>query len=81
MKRIAIAVLGLALLGTGCKSYNDARGRGDAPIGEYDDSPAYILNFPDKFMNIAFKCLGPNGVYTHTRQGPPVVIVDDGNCK
>lgn len=59
MRKIAAALLaGLLLAGTaGCSSYNDARGKGDAPAGKGDDSPAAITNMPDDFRNAAVKCL------------------------
>lgn len=79
-KRNLLAVPVAALILLGCDSYNDKRGRGDAPVGKYDDSPAQIINFPDKFHNVAFKCFGGNGIYTHTRPAPPIVIVNDPEC-
>lgn len=74
------AVVTAALLVAGCDNYNNERGRGDAPVESSDDSPAVIINFPDQFHNIAFKCMGGNGLYTHTREAAPVVIVDDPEC-
>lgn len=53
---------------------------GDAPTGEVDDSPAYIVNMPDTFMNVAFKCMGHNGIYAHTRQASPVIVANDPEC-
>lgn len=75
--RVAVAT-GVVVLLASCS--NDRRGLGDAPVGPKDDSPAQIVNFPDTFMNVAFKCLGANGIYTHTREAAPVVIKDDSNC-
>jgi hypothetical protein len=75
---IAFAVAATAL--TGCSSYNDSRGKGDAPIGKYDDAPVFVRNQPDGFQNVAFSCIGLNGVYTTTREAAPVVIADDPNC-
>ena len=69
-------VVGLVL--TSCSS--DTRGTGDAPVGPYDDSPARIVNFPNNFANVAFKCLGHNGIYSSTREAPPVIIVNDPEC-
>lgn len=67
---------------TGCNRYNDERGKGDAPVkgGRGDDSPAAVINFPDGFMNVAFKCHGRNGIYTHTRAAAPIIVKDDSNC-
>lgn len=80
MKRLVlIGLAALALAGCG-QSWNDKHGLGDAPVGNANDGPAYIVNMPDTFMNVAFKCLGPNGVYAHTREAAPVIIKDDANC-
>ena len=67
-------------LGGACDSFNSERGRGDAPIGKFDDSAAEILNFPDKFANVAHKCDGHgHRVYSTTRQAA-VVVIDDPSC-
>lgn len=79
-KRVVLVVGAAVVVASSCSSYNDKRGRGDAPIGKYNDGPAYVLNMPDEFMNVAFRCLGENGVYTHTRAAAPVVIANDPNC-
>ncbi len=81
-RRLTIAVLTLALglVASGCNARNDARGRGDAPVGEYDDSAAEVINFPDQFANVAHKCDGHgHRVYSTTRQAP-VVVIDDPSC-
>ncbi len=79
-RRLVVAVVALGLAAGGCSGFNNARGRGDAPIGPYDDSPAEVLNFPDKFANVAHKCDGHgHRVYSTTRQAP-VVVVDDPTC-
>jgi hypothetical protein len=58
----------------------DQRGKGNAPVQVADRSAARIINFPHNYHNIAFKCFGGNGIYTHTRVAPPVVIVNDPQC-
>lgn len=74
---VGIAVLGL---GGGCNSFNSQRGRGDAPVGKFDDSAAEVINFPDKFANVAHKCDGHgHRVYSTTRQAT-VVVIDDPSC-
>jgi len=42
-----------------CSSYNDARGKGDAPVaGRHgDDTPKYVTNNPDGFGNIVTGCV------------------------
>ncbi len=63
-----------------CSSFDNARGRGDAPIGPYDDSPAEVVNFPDKFANVAHKCDGHgHRIYSTTRQAA-VTVIDDPTC-
>lgn len=60
-----------------CSSYNDKRGRGDAPIGPFDDSPAEVINMPDRFANVANKCDGHgHRVYSTTREAAVTVIAD-----
>ena len=79
--RLTIAAAAVFLVGAvGCQSYNESRGKGDAPVGSTDDTPAKVVNFPNGFMNVAFKCIGPNGVYAHTREAAPAVVPDDPNC-
>ena len=49
-------------------------------MGDYDDSPAEVINFPDQFANVAHKCDGHgHRVYSTTRQAP-VVVIDDPSC-
>lgn len=72
------AVIGLVLLNGGAGK--ERRGRGDSPVGVVDDSPAEVVNMPDRFANVAFKCLGPNGIYSTTSDAPVVVIANDDNC-
>ncbi len=79
-RRLIVAAAALALVAGGCSGFNDERGRGDAPIGPFDDSPAEVINFPDQFANVAHKCDGHgHRVFSSTRQAPPVVI-DDPSC-
>lgn len=67
MKKVLAVVLvsGLALL-SGCglvEEHKSKRGRGDAPVGRTDDTPATVLNMPDNFPNVAFKCVGGKTVW------------------
>lgn len=79
MRGVAAAAL-VALLATGCSSYNDKRGKGDAPVGEFNDDARAVWNGPDSFMNIAAWCIGADGVYAHTREAAPVILANDPNC-
>lgn len=76
-------ILAAALAGvsaTACSSYNDARGIGDAPVGKKHEAPRQVWVNIDGFMNVSAFCIGPNGVYTHTREATPIIIPDDRNC-
>lgn len=76
-RRLAIAGTVIALAACGD---TNGQGEGDTTVDGWDDTPAFVINMPDRFHNIAFKCHGPNGVYAHTRDAPPVIIPNDGNC-
>ena len=78
MKKLLIPAALVALAACGA---SDSRGIGDAGVKSYDDTKAVVVNMPDQFSNVAFKCLGPNGIYVTTRQAAPVVVKDDPNCK
>jgi hypothetical protein len=58
---VALA-LGLALAGCGETSQ-------DAGAGARDTGPADIINMPDGFSNVAYKCNGPNMVYVIYHKG------------
>ena len=77
----------LAIAGcSGSSEHQVSRGLGDVPVGEQDrTSPRLIINFPDAWGNVAFKCMGVNGLYNVTHNDasrPPVtVVVNDPMCK
>ncbi len=78
---IAVSVaLGVGFGGALVACDSEDRGFGDAPVGTSDDSSAEIINFPNTFMNVAFKCFGPNGIYAHTREAAPLVVPNDPQC-
>ena len=64
----------------GCNSYNDERGRGDAPIGERDESARDVVFMPDKFPNLARFCDGGTAIYVTTREAAPVVVPNSRHC-
>lgn len=83
---IGLAVVGLGLTaggltGAACSEFNDDRGIGDAPAKQVDDAAVPVWPGPDQFMNVGAYCIGPNGVYIHTREAPPAVVRDDANCE
>lgn len=80
MRKLLVAVCMAALVLPACKGYNNARGRGDAPVGPVDSAEARIVEFPDLFANIAFKCIGPNGIYVTTRDAAPAIVANDPLC-
>ncbi len=72
-----IAAAGAIAFLAGCA---DTSPTGDGPTGVVDDSPAEVINFPNKFANVAHKCDGHgHRVYSTTRIAPPVVV-DDPSC-
>jgi hypothetical protein len=77
-KRFFAAAALVALVG--CSSFNDDRGIGDAPVGKQHEEPHQVWVNIDSYPNVAAFCIGANGVYTTTREAPPVVIKDDPNC-
>lgn len=81
MRKILVAVV--AVLGiVGLASCGDKTQLNDAPVGKIDDSPAFIMTNPDQFPNIAFRCLGVNGIYATTRTGANgiIVVTNDPQC-
>ncbi len=83
---IAAVVLTLGLLIGGiasCSGYDNARGRGDAPVGPVDDSTAEVINFPDHFGSVATKC-DKHGhrlfVVTHDSTDAAVTVIADPSC-
>ncbi len=80
MRTLATIAL-LAVLAVACSK--EERGVVDAPIdpGLQDDSAPLIVNMPDKFMNLALKCIDTTLVVSHTREAATVVIDDASLCQ
>lgn len=84
---VVTAVL-LALGAVGCSEYNDARGRGDAPVLNKtgDNSPKAVTNNPDGFANIVTGCVNgaPGFRYVTTTHGksaaPGLAVFPDSKC-
>lgn len=77
---IIVAVLLIAL--SGCQSYDNKRGRGDAPVGAIDDAPAEIVNMPDQYSNLATKCVHGHRIIAATDNTDRIntVIPNDPTC-
>jgi hypothetical protein len=73
----ACACLTVVVAMTGCAQKSN--GTQDAPVNQQltDNTPAEIINFPDKFANVAVKCdHHGHRIYSTTRQAQPVVVAD-----
>lgn len=82
-----LAVLCLALGTSACSQ--SAKGTGDSPVAKInghkggENSPADVTNFPNRFANIATKCVhGAPGyrAFVTTREAAPVILPDP-RCK
>lgn len=86
MRKIAAALATAALLfgATACSSYNDERGKGDAPVQDRkgDDSPAQVINMPDDFRNVAIKCIKGSEpwAFVNTTSDDAMLIQDPAKC-
>lgn len=81
MKRsIGIAIAAIATLGLAACSRDEQLD--DAPVGQIDDTPSFIMTNVDQFPNIAFRCYGVNGIYTTTREaaGAITIVANDPQC-
>lgn len=74
--------IGLCVIMLGGCGWGAKHGTQDAPIdtNKQDNTTPYIINMPDGFMNLAFKCHGSDGIYAHTREAAPVIVPNDPNC-
>lgn len=78
MKRLILTVAVVMSL-AGCA--RESAGTKDSPIVHpTDNHPAHVINFPNGFANVAWKCDGEgHRIYTTTRDAAPVVV-DDSSC-
>jgi hypothetical protein len=84
VRNLIISAVAIVTFGTvigACSEYNDDRGIGDAPVQQEPDREIRVFPNGDGFPNIAFLCIGGNGVYTTTREAPPVVVASDPECE
>jgi len=79
MKRLILVIVAV-LFAASCSEWNDDRGKGDAPVDQRPDQTVNVYPNGDGYPNIAWFCIGGNGVYTTTREAPPVIIPDDPEC-
>lgn len=86
-KWIAAAVLAASLTAlTACDHNSKAvQQYNDAPtVSGNDDSPARIINMPDGFSNVAFKCVKGDGIYVifhkDSTYGSVSVVGNDHAC-
>lgn len=82
----ALAAATLALPLAGCDQYKEAQGNADAPIARTERDGWTVLASPDHFPNIAFRCMGVNGIYnvkTSEADGARhlTVVANDPQCK
>jgi hypothetical protein len=83
MSTLLIPLSLLVLVGCEDDAHNNPRGRGDAPVGPIDDTPAEVINFPDKFSNVATKCDGHGHrlyVTTQNENGKQLSVIADPTC-
>jgi hypothetical protein len=70
----------------GCSAKNSldtARGRGDAPVGAVDNNKKDVIQFPDRFSNVAHACDGHgHRVFVTTKSDSSrfMVVVADTSC-
>lgn len=87
MRKLAIpaaALLLFAVVAGGCSAKTKERGQ-DSPVGQRNDAPADVINYPDGFGNVAHKCDGKgHRVYVlyHGDGGyGSVTVIPDETCK
>jgi len=71
-----------ALLSACGNSYNDDRGKGDAPHNDEVKPTWDIIAGPDGFMNVATACWKGYRIVitTHAKTDPPPLFFKDENC-
>lgn len=87
MKKFALVAMVIALPFLGAcgvnDKLNDARGRGDAPVGKIDDTPKEVIQFPDRFSNVSHACDGHGHrvfVTTKSDNSRMMQVIDDPSC-
>lgn len=86
MKKALLAVLAAGVLTAGCgakNEYDEQRGRGDSGVASVDDTEKEVIQFPDRFSNVAHACDGHgHRVYVTTKsdQSRFMAVIDDPTC-
>lgn len=82
----AVATIGAVGLLGGCSAkdkFDSRRGRGDAPVGAVDDGRKEVIQFPDRFSNVAHACDGHgHRVYVTTKSDNSrfMSVIADPSC-
>jgi hypothetical protein len=83
-KLVAVLLCAVALTSCGINDRaNEARGRGDSPVGKVNDEPKEVIQFPDRFSNVAHACDGHGHrvfVTTQTDAGRELEVIPDDSC-
>lgn len=86
MKKALLAVLAAGVLVSGCgwnNNQDEKRGRGDSGVAVVDDTDKEVIQFPDRFSNVAHACDGHgHRVYVTTKsdQSRFMAVIDDPTC-
>lgn len=86
MRKAILAVPVIAVLVAGCgikDEIDEKRGRGDAPVESVDDQPKEVVQFPDRFSNVAHGCDGHgHRIYVTTKsdQSRFMAVINDESC-
>jgi len=76
----------VAITAAGCSGYNDARGRGDAPVQQAPKPTWTVIPAPDEYGNLATICSPAQKgtriyIVTHNKTDVPPVIIADEACR
>jgi hypothetical protein len=84
--RIFVAAGLLMVAGVSCSvkdQIDTSRGRGDAPVGNVDNTPKEVIQFPDRFSNVSEACDGHgNRIFVTTKSDNSrfMAVVKDDSC-
>lgn len=85
-RRFVVGALATALILGGCSAkekFDEKRGRSDAPVGAVNDDAKEVIQFPDRFSNVAHACDGHGHrifVTTKSDQSRFMAVIDDPSC-